>query len=312
MRRIANFLAIVGLPILILCMMSSFLQSLPSSASKLPSCTSVESRQFDFWIGDWDVFERGDASQRAHVRVDPILDGCVLWERYEDATGLRGESFSMYDAVRKHWHQTWLTNRGQLLTMEGQLERGEMVLVGDRHNSDGQEARVRGTWKADSDGVLESADISSDGGKSWKSWFDLRFRSRPRIGKKDEDKDKEAVAALDEQFQAAVKANDFGIMNKILADDFVLVTGSGKVFNKSDLLEEARNQSSTYEHQEDTERTVRVWGDTAMVTAKLRIKGMRDGKQIDYSLWFSDTYLRRPEGWRYVFGQASLPLSKNN
>jgi ketosteroid isomerase-like protein len=118
------------------------------------------------------------------------------------------------------------------------------------------------------------------------------------------------VANLDQQFQAAVKANDAAAMDKILADDFILVTGAGKVFNKQESLQEARSRSSIYEHQEDTDRTVRVWGDTAVVTAKLWIKGVRDSKPIDYTLWFSDTYVRTPAGWRYVFGQASLPLLK--
>ena len=116
------------------------------------------------------------------------------------------------------------------------------------------------------------------------------------------------VARLDTAYQAAVKANDTSGMDKILADDFILVTGRGQVFTKRDLLESARNKSSIYEHQEDTEQKVRVWGDTAVVTALLWLKGTADGKPFERKLWFSDTYVRTPSGWRYVFGQASLPL----
>ena len=53
---------------------------------------------------------------------------------------------------------------------------------------------------------------------------------------------------------------------------------------------------------------VRVWGDTAVVTALLWVKGTGSGKTFDRKLWFSDTYVRTPTGWRYVFGQASLAL----
>ena len=122
--------------------------------------------------------------------------------------------------------------------------------------------------------------------------------------------DQKAVAALDTQYQAAVKINDAGTMGRILADDFILVTGRGTVHNKAELLNDARDKKSTYEHQEDTEQTVRVWGGTAVVTAKLWEKGTNDGKPFDYTLWFSDTYVRTATGWRYVFGQASLPLPK--
>ena len=122
--------------------------------------------------------------------------------------------------------------------------------------------------------------------------------------------DAKAVAVLDTEYQAAVKNNDATTMGRILADDFILVTGRGKVYNKANLLKSARDKEAVYEHQEDTEQTVRVWGDTAVITALLWAKGTQEGKVFDYKLWFSDTYVRTPGGWRYVFGQASLPLPK--
>jgi ketosteroid isomerase-like protein len=126
------------------------------------------------------------------------------------------------------------------------------------------------------------------------------------------EEDAKIVAALDTKYQAAVKANDAATMDQILADDFVLVTGRGKVFSKADLLESARKKEVIYERQDEEPESqkVRVWGDTAVVTALLWIKAVQEGKPIDYKLWFSDTYVRTPTGWRYVFGQASLPLPK--
>jgi len=120
--------------------------------------------------------------------------------------------------------------------------------------------------------------------------------------------DQKTVAELDTQYQAAVKKNYAATMDRLLADDFVLVTGSGKAYTKADLLNDARSGHVVYEHQEDTAQTVRVWGDTAVVTAKLWEKGTDNGKPFDYTVWFSDTYVRTPTGWRYVFGQSSLPL----
>jgi uncharacterized protein (TIGR02246 family) len=120
--------------------------------------------------------------------------------------------------------------------------------------------------------------------------------------------DEKAVAALDTEYQAAVKKNDAATMARILADDFVLVTGLGKIYTKADLLEEARSKRAVYEYQEDSNQKVRVWGDTAVVTALLWAKGTEAGKPFDYKLWFSDTYVRTLDGWRYVFGQASTRL----
>jgi ketosteroid isomerase-like protein len=120
--------------------------------------------------------------------------------------------------------------------------------------------------------------------------------------------DQRTVAALDTTFQAATKANDVAGIDSILADDYVLVLGDGRTFTKKDLLDEARQKVAIYEHQEDTNQTVRVWGNTAVVTALLWAKGTRNGKPFDKHVWFSDTYVRTPSGWRYCFAQVSLPL----
>jgi ketosteroid isomerase-like protein len=119
------------------------------------------------------------------------------------------------------------------------------------------------------------------------------------------------VAALDTEFQAAVKHNDAATISRILAADMILVTGRGAVFTARQHIAAAQNQERIYEQQDEEPgtQTVRVWGDTAVITAKLWIKGVaKDGQPFDYKLWFSDTYVRTPAGWKYVFGQASLPL----
>ncbi len=120
--------------------------------------------------------------------------------------------------------------------------------------------------------------------------------------------DAKTVADLDTAYQAAVKRNDADAMGRILADDFVLVLGNGQAYTKADLLKAAREKRTIYEHQEDTQQKVRVWGDTAVVTALLWLKGTTDGKPFERRLWFSDTYVRTAAGWRYAFGQDSLPV----
>jgi hypothetical protein len=91
-----------------------------AQTSKPGACSTAEYRQFDFWAGDWDGFEVAKSDVRvAHNRVSWILDGCVLLEDYQGADGSHGESFTIYDASRKVWHQSWVTNRGALLVIEG-------------------------------------------------------------------------------------------------------------------------------------------------------------------------------------------------
>lgn len=126
------------------------------------------------------------------------------------------------------------------------------------------------------------------------------------------DDDRAAIAALDTAYQAAVERNDADTMARILHPDFAVVLGNGRVETREDVLAAARERRIDYDAQveEPGTQSVRVWGDTAVVTALLRLKGRRtaDGSTFTYRLWFTDTYVRTPDGWKYVYGQASLPL----
>lgn len=125
-----------------------------------------------------------------------------------------------------------------------------------------------------------------------------------------EESDRADVARIDLEYQTAVKRNDAEAMARVLHDSFTLVMGDGRTFTRKDLLDWARDKEVIYEKQDEEPGTqsVRVYGDTAIVTALLWLKGTRDGKALDRRLWFSDTYVRTKSGWKYAFGQASLPL----
>ena len=127
------------------------------------------------------------------------------------------------------------------------------------------------------------------------------------------DADVAALAAIDTAYQLAVERNDWQGMDRVLHPDFTLVLGDGKVYSRADLITSARDRHITYEKQVEIPGTqaVRLYGkDTAIVTALLWLKGTRkkDQSTFEYKLWFSDTYVRTPDGWKYAFGQASLRL----
>lgn len=128
----------------------------------------------------------------------------------------------------------------------------------------------------------------------------------PALGASDHD----TVAALDRTYQAAVKANDTAQMARILHPRFELVLGDGTRVSRKALLNKAGSGTLKYQVQDEEpgSQTVVVSGDTAVVTAKLRIKGRDGARAFDRTLWFSDTYVRTKSGWRYLLGQASLPL----
>jgi len=152
----------------------------PEVQGSMP-CTDGAHRQFDFWIGDWDVFDvEWPTVIVAHARLELILNGCVLHEVYEGVGGHKGESFSIYDGTRDTWHQTWVNDQGYLLAIEGRLHGEAMILQGVDQLPDGKPRQVRGEWRTEQHGLREVAVRSTDGGATWVPWFDILFlRHKP-------------------------------------------------------------------------------------------------------------------------------------
>ncbi len=125
--------------------------------------------------------------------------------------------------------------------------------------------------------------------------------------------DRALVAALDTSYQAAIRRNDLGVVERTLGDDFVLVSGAGQVTTREQLIAEVRKASVHYEQQDEVAgtQTVRVWGDTAVVTALLWLKGHDGDQAFDRKPWFSDVYVRTPAGWKYVLGQVGPVVERD-
>jgi len=138
-------------------------------------CTAPGYRQFDFWLGDWDVFET-DSSMSARAHVELIAGSCAVHELYEQNDGLIGDSILSFDPVRKVWQQTWVTNGGTLMVLSGAFKDGAVTLEGEYHSSTGKNLPHRITWKVESSGVRESAVMSKDAGKTWEPAFDVLFK----------------------------------------------------------------------------------------------------------------------------------------
>ena len=145
------------------------------------ACAGAEFREFDFFVGEWNVYDVGSSKLKAHNSVSRMLDGCAIREVYRRADGYTGESFSTYDVARHRWHQSWVTNRGELLLLDGGRKGGSMVLAGPEQPTSGSASVIRGVWKREANGsVRETAERSTDGGATWTVVFDLEFRRKAR------------------------------------------------------------------------------------------------------------------------------------
>jgi hypothetical protein len=149
-----------------------------SAAARSPACTGPEHRQFDFWIGDWDVSNPA-GKPAGRNRIESILGGCALRETWSGAGGSSGTSYNAWDTQRKRWHQTWVDNGGLVLQIDGGFKDGKMVLSGETLDSSGAAVSNRITWQETGPGAVRQLwEVSSDGGKTWSVVFDGRYRKR--------------------------------------------------------------------------------------------------------------------------------------
>jgi len=144
-----------------------------------PDCSAAEYRQFDFWVGEWDVTNpAGKAAGTS--RITRILKDCVIHEEWTGAGGGKGESFNIWSRADGTWHQSWVSDAGVLLLLTGGLKDGSMVLGGDSKQG-GATVKNRITWSVvdnDRDRVRQHWEQSTDGGATWTTAFDGIYHRR--------------------------------------------------------------------------------------------------------------------------------------
>ncbi len=148
-----------------------------NQASILDSCNSTEHRQFDFWLGDWEVTDTAGAVVGTNL-ITSVASGCGVLESWRSAAnGNEGSSLNWYDAQTGRWHQRWV-GLGFYLKLEGGIEDGNMVLTGTRQTAEG-EVIDRITWiPSDGGRVRQLWELSADHGKTWQVLFDGMYAER--------------------------------------------------------------------------------------------------------------------------------------
>jgi hypothetical protein len=140
-------------------------------------CEEGGYRQFDFWIGDWEVFQP-DGKKAGENRITSIAGGCALLEAWTGRGGFSGNSLNRFDKDDKQWHQSWIDSMGGRLELAGGIEAGAMVMSSTSPHPDrpGITLMQRISWSKNADGsVRQLWQNSEDGGRSWNTVFDGRY-----------------------------------------------------------------------------------------------------------------------------------------
>ena len=144
-----------------------------AQAPRPAPCSAPEAHQFDFWIGDWDVFEAGKLSGTNRIER---LYGCALHESWKSPE-LQGQSMNVFDAKRGVWHQTWIDSTSGLLVLEGAMKGPSLTMSDAMLPGRKDPARMNEiTWTPNADGsVRQHWRTTKDGGKTWETAFDGKY-----------------------------------------------------------------------------------------------------------------------------------------
>lgn len=138
-------------------------------------------RQFDFWLGEWDVSWDEDGAQRTGTnRVELILDGKVILENFDGrpAMDFQGKSVSVYDQTIGRWRQTWVDSAGTYLDFLGDFVDGRMLLQREGV-FEGQSVLQRMVWYDITPENLQwNWERSRDSGATWELTWHIDYRRR--------------------------------------------------------------------------------------------------------------------------------------
>jgi hypothetical protein len=137
------------------------------------ACQTPEHRQFDFWLGEWEVF-LPNGKKAGDSRIESIAAGCALLENWTGTGGFSGKSLNSYDGTDKRWHQSWVDSSGSRLELAGAYADKRMVLSSA---PGGTVQRI--AWSVNDDGsVRQLWEATEDAGKTWTVQFDGRYMRR--------------------------------------------------------------------------------------------------------------------------------------
>ncbi|HEY5615296.1 MAG TPA: hypothetical protein VIL52_04675 [Bacteroidota bacterium] len=143
-----------------------------NAQQQAPCKQSPEFRQFDFWVGEWEVRNpKGEKVGDSSIQL--IIDDCVISENYTGVRGYTGKSFNIYNAPLKKWQQFWVDSQGGVLEFSGAYSDGKLEYTAVSIDTLGKPLHHRMAFFDMPDKTVRQLwEQSTDGGKQWATVFD--------------------------------------------------------------------------------------------------------------------------------------------
>jgi hypothetical protein len=150
-------------------------------------CSSPEARQFDFWLGEWDLSwsaeqfggEEGTLQTATNV-VTKLYGPCVIEENFATSDGsFQGRSLSVFDTSDALWYQTWVDSSGSYIALSGEFDDEKMVLTTQPNAHDAKTRINRMVFRDIADNSLMwDWQVSTDHGQNWSDLWNITYKRR--------------------------------------------------------------------------------------------------------------------------------------
>ena len=149
------------------------------SAQNLSNSAKEKIHQFDFWIGEWTVYNYRTDTIAGYSHIESIMDSMAIQEHYHvpsERGSYKGTSLNKYNFSKQQWEQYYIDNARATLPLEGGMIDGKMILGNIQNTSQGKVIN-RITWTPIDDGtVRQTWHARSNEKEEWKVLFDGHYR----------------------------------------------------------------------------------------------------------------------------------------
>lgn len=144
-------------------------------------CSTPAHSQFDFWVGDWEVYSTAGDTIVGHNKINKILGGCVVEENWTGGSGFQGKSFNTYNVQDSTWNQVWVDMGGATYHFKGKFKDNVMHMKGKTPGRNGQMVWFDMSYHPQADGAVRQIwKMSTDKGESWNTAFDGMYRKKSK------------------------------------------------------------------------------------------------------------------------------------
>jgi len=130
------------------------------------------------------------------------------------------------------------------------------------------------------------------------------------IGQQKNDLMQDELLRIEKDFSQAIVANDAEAISRFLADEWIIIDPDGGIMDRTRFLDVIRSGALTHELMESDNVRVRIYGNTAIVTALATTKGKFSGQPFTTHERATDVFVKQDGRWQCVLSQLTKVASK--